>query len=163
MSSIILLTFLLSWGILILCQIIRWLCRNDSKNSKAPARKNKIDYLHKATQFIYHVYQVMTDMVIVDVAFACFYNLVTDYKTSYPMVHYIGKTLSSIFISIMVLNYLYVLDIASCKPWKMGIYQSRMVLENLNKTVARSSVLVRSINIVFRIKIILLMGCLIML
>jgi hypothetical protein len=109
------------------------------------------------------MYQMMTEMVIVDVAFACFYNLVTDYRTSQPAIHYYGKAISSLFISMMILNYLYVLEIACTKPWRLGVYQTHMVLENLNPVAARSSVMVRSLNVVFRLKIILLMACLIML
>ena len=105
----------------------------------------------------------MIESTFIDIVFASCYNLITDYRNSYPFYHILGKTLAVAFLSIIIWRYIYVLETASCQPWKLTLYETKMLLENLEKESAQKSILVRSMNIVFRLKIVFLLACIVML
>lgn len=108
-------------------------------------------------------YSSLLEMIVVDLAFACFYNLVTDYSTSQPTVHYVGKMLSSVFISVLILHYLNILEVALYSPHKLADFQHQLVTDSFEKQALKKSLNVRSINILFRLKIVALMASIIML
>ena len=72
----------------------------------------------------------------IDIIFASCYNLITDYTTEYPLSHVLGKSLAVVFLSMIIWRYIYVLETASCQPWKLQLYESKMLLENLEKDSA---------------------------
>ena len=50
-----------------------------------------------------------------------------------------------------------------CSPWNLSLYESKLLLENVEKESAKKSFLVRSMNLIFRLKIIFLLACIVML
>ncbi len=110
---------------------------------------------------IFYKCQNLLDVAVIDLSFSSCYNLISDYQSTYPAEHYIGKISSLIFVSALILNYLYLLDIANKKPWLLGMGNSLMIVENLSLKVVQKSVRVRSLNIIFRIKLMVFMACIV--
>jgi hypothetical protein len=100
-------------------------------------------------------------MVLVDLSFSAFYNLVSDYQATYPTQYYIGKISSGIFISALTVNYIYMIYIAGRKPWELGVNRTVMLVNNLWLESVRRSISVRKINILFRMKIMMFMACIV--
>lgn len=68
-----------------------------------------------------------------------------------------------LFLCTITFTYLRILEKATCAPWKLSLYESKMIKENLEKEQVRKSAIVRSMNIIFRLKIIYLLACIVML
>jgi hypothetical protein len=100
-------------------------------------------------------------MVLVDLSFSAFYNLVSDYQPTYPTEYYIGKISSGIFISALTVNYIYMIYVAGHKPWKLGVNRTVMLVNNLWLESVKKSISVRKLNVLFRIKIMIFMACIV--
>ena len=112
---------------------------------------------------IAHINAVVIEMVVVDLVFASFYNLVSDYRDTNQVAHYSGKMMSGIFISLILLLYMKTAEKSIYTPQKMLPFESGMITENLYLPAAKNSINVRMINMIFKIKIVFLMACIIML
>jgi len=100
---------------------------------------------------------------MVDLSFACFFNLVSDYKDNNPVTYYSGKIISGFFVSSIIVLYMRLGEMGLYTPQKFKMFESQLITDNLHFETVEKSFNVRLINVIFRLKIIFLMACIIML
>lgn len=143
LSCIILISLILIQGILKLIEGSRSCCKSKSQVSNEQETQKDIKTLihgagklQKFKNFIGQIKLSMIESTFIDIIFSSCYNLITDYRSSYPLSHVLGKTLAVFFLSIIIWRYFYLLETASCQPWKLTLYETKMLLENLDKESA---------------------------
>jgi hypothetical protein len=98
------------------------------------------------------------EMALVDLSFACVYNLVSDYKNYHMTEDNLGRTLSFVFLSAIILHYLRIGEKVIYSPEKLAPHEKMMIEENLKSMeMKKDTVPLHLINVLFKLKIILLM------
>lgn len=102
-------------------------------------------------------------MAFVDLSFSCFFNLISDYKIYHSQTDNLGRVVSFIFISALIYHYLMLAEKVIWYPHKITPHERQVILENLrDQELKKEKTLLNLINIIFKLKIILLMACIIM-
>jgi hypothetical protein len=100
-------------------------------------------------------------MILIDIVFCSYYNLTTDYEDNYTSTRNFGKVFSLISVSLVFSHYNIILINAYKTPWKLGAAQHYLITNGLDKESLKSSLWVRTLNINFKFKILVLMALLV--
>ena len=117
--------------------------------------------LKKVWRMVQQTYCQIVEMIVVDLIFASYYNLVTDYKKELSMTRMFGKVFSLVSVMMMFGHYLMILEQSIFRPHMLGEVEHQLVTDGLEKKAVKASFLVRTLNTNFKFKILLLMGALI--
>jgi len=119
--------------------------------------------VRKTFKFVKYFYSMIIEMTFVDMSFACAYNLISDYNISGGFQEDLGRLISIISLSGMIIHYVNIGEkIVKC-PEKLDDFDTVMIFENLRVTkFLKRKTLLNLINVIFKLKIILLMVCMVM-
>lgn len=110
---------------------------------------------------VQQAYCQIVEMIVVDIIFAAYYNLITDYKQDITVSRIVGKSFSCISVVMIFGHYLGMLEQSIFRPQMLGEVEHQLITEGLNKSAVKVSFLVRTLNTNFKFKILLLMGALV--
>lgn len=117
--------------------------------------------LKKFSRMVQQAYCQIVEMIVVDIIFAAYYNLITDYKQEITISRIVGKTFSCISVVMIFGHYLSMLEQSIFRPQQLGEVEHQLITEGLDKSAVKASFLVRTLNTNFKFKILFLMGALV--
>lgn len=110
---------------------------------------------------IQQIYCQILEMIVVDMIFAAYYNLMTDYQKPLTIQWAIGKIFSFIAVAMIFGQYILMFEKSIFRPHSLGAVEHQLVTDGLEKAAVMASFLVRTLNTNFKFKTLLLMGALV--
>lgn len=117
--------------------------------------------LQRVSRMVQQAYCQIVEMIVVDIVFAAYYNLVSDYKQEITVSKVVGKTFSFISVAMIFGHYLRMMEQSIFRPHTLGEVEHQLVTDGLEKGAVKASFLVRTLNTNFKFKFLLLLGALI--
>lgn len=119
--------------------------------------------LKNGKKYIDYLYSLVMEVAFVDLSFSCFYNLISDYWTSHTRADNLGRVMALIFSSALIYHYLSISERIIFSPSKIKPFEKMIIFENLkDKKLIKKKSTLNLLNIIFKLKIILLMACITM-
>lgn len=120
-------------------------------------------FLNCSRKYIDYLYSMAMELSFVDLSFSCYFNLVSDYQTYHSRADNLGRFVSFVFSSALIYHYLSIGEKIILFPSKLKRFEKMIIFENLkSKELTKQNRTVNLLNIIFKLKIILLMACIIM-
>lgn len=101
---------------------------------------------------------VLIEMTWIDISFAIFYNLVTDYHIDDPQTHMIGKIGSVVLLVTMVAYYSKLMTQTQLNPENLTDFETEIIMDKLDKNQVLKHKPLRNLNLNFKLRIITFMG-----
>jgi hypothetical protein len=77
----------------------------------------------KLMEMIHHYTGITIEVVMIDMMFGSFYNLITNYELELSIPNIVGKSFSFLSVSVIIFYYLLIAERSMFRPWRLNVNQ----------------------------------------